>query len=160
MARLNYHTVFYSQTQFHLNAPLFFTDLIDTRASLLSVGLLITNSAWSKTFLLVPLLSRVCYSSLKHFLTDQAISEISSFRDALKQHWIGVIVGLIAGQSHDLRARVCVWYTVGLGLRTPLFTTNFPSRKRLGWRTVSRITNTQAGNSGKLRVSARESVAG
>jgi hypothetical protein len=38
--------------------------------------------------------------------------------------------------------------------------TNFPSKKRLGWRTVSRITNTQAGNSGKLRVSARESVAG
>jgi hypothetical protein len=38
--------------------------------------------------------------------------------------------------------------------------TNFPSKRRLGWRTVSRITNTQAGNSGKLRVSARESVAG
>jgi hypothetical protein len=41
------------------------------------------------------------------------------------------------------------------GLRT-----NFSSKKRLGWRTVSRITNTQAGNSGKLRVSARESGAG
>jgi hypothetical protein len=34
--------------------------------------------------------------------------------------------------------------------------TNFPSKKHLVWRTVSRITNTQAGNSGKLRVSALE----
>jgi hypothetical protein len=34
--------------------------------------------------------------------------------------------------------------------------TNFWIKKCLGWRTVSRITNTQAGNSGKLRVSARE----
>jgi hypothetical protein len=34
--------------------------------------------------------------------------------------------------------------------------TNFPSKKRLGWRTVARVTNTQAGNSGKMRVSVRE----
>jgi hypothetical protein len=34
--------------------------------------------------------------------------------------------------------------------------TNFPSKKCLGWWTVSWIMNTQAGNSNKLRVSARE----
>jgi hypothetical protein len=32
----------------------------------------------------------------------------------------------------------------------------FYEQKRLAWRKVSRITNTQAGNSGNLRVSARE----
>jgi hypothetical protein len=32
----------------------------------------------------------------------------------------------------------------------------FRGKKRLGWQTVSRITNTQVGNRGKLRVSARE----
>jgi hypothetical protein len=52
----------------------------------------------------------------------------------------------------------------GLGSRTPLFTNNsfheqIFEQKSLGWRTVSRITNTQAGYSGKLTVSARESVA-
>jgi hypothetical protein len=46
-----------------------------------------------------------------------------------------------------------------LGSRTPLFTNNSVYEqifraKRLGWRTVSRITNAQAGNSGKLRVSS------
>jgi hypothetical protein len=40
--------------------------------------------------------------------------------------------------------------------RTIRFTNKFSEQKRLGWRTVSRITNTKAGNSGKLRVSARE----
>jgi hypothetical protein len=38
----------------------------------------------------------------------------------------------------------------------PCSRTNFPSKKHLGWRTVSRVTNTKAGNNGKLRVSARE----
>jgi hypothetical protein len=36
------------------------------------------------------------------------------------------------------------------------FTNKFSEQKSLGWRTVSRITNTQAGKSGKLRASARE----
>jgi hypothetical protein len=45
-----------------------------------------------------------------------------------------------------------------LGSRTPLFTNNSVHEqifwsKSIGWRTVSRITNTQAGNRGKLRVS-------
>jgi hypothetical protein len=41
-----------------------------------------------------------------------------------------------------------------LGSRTPLITkkigsqTNYPNKKRLGWRTMSRVTNTQAGNNG------------
>jgi hypothetical protein len=34
--------------------------------------------------------------------------------------------------------------------------TNFSSKKRLGWWTACQIMNTQAGNSGKLRVSARD----
>jgi hypothetical protein len=38
----------------------------------------------------------------------------------------------------------------------PRFTNKFCEQKHLGWRTVSRIMNTQAGNRGKLRVSARE----
>jgi hypothetical protein len=40
--------------------------------------------------------------------------------------------------------------------RTSRFTNKFSEQKSLGWRTVSRITNTQAGNSGKLRISERE----
>jgi hypothetical protein len=43
-----------------------------------------------------------------------------------------------------------------LGSRTPLFTNKFSEQKRLGWQTVSRITNTQVGNSGGLRVWVRE----
>jgi hypothetical protein len=40
--------------------------------------------------------------------------------------------------------------------RTIRFTNKYSDQKRLGWRTVSRIMNTQAGNRGKLRVSALE----
>jgi hypothetical protein len=50
-----------------------------------------------------------------------------------------------------------IWNYSGTSVHErPCSRTNFPSKKRLGWRTVSRITNTQADNSGKLRVSARE----
>jgi hypothetical protein len=47
-------------------------------------------------------------------------------------------------------------YSETLVHERPCSRTNFPSKKRLRWRTVSRITNTKTDNSGKLRVSARK----
>jgi hypothetical protein len=35
-----------------------------------------------------------------------------------------------------------------LGSRTPLITNKFSEKKSLGWQTLFRVTNTQAGNNG------------